>query len=113
MQNAHLSPSQPRVLLRNVADIDRFAAYVKHLPRPFKGDTGLGAGMKAALMKFDSLGVCTNRKIINVSGDGRETPSFRRKASSHTPDQVRDMAAGSGVDINAHAISNEETDLED
>jgi hypothetical protein len=78
-----------------------------------KGDTGLGSGLNAALQGFGSLGVCAVRRVINLSGDGRDTPVFRRTRSSPTPSKVRDAAEAAGIEINALAILDEEKDLKD
>lgn len=92
---------------------ERFARRVESMPRLVTGDTGLGAGMMAALEEFAKLENCAHRKVINVSGDGEETRVFRRKRVSPAPTQVRSIAESKHVEINALAISNEETGLAD
>lgn len=91
----------------------QFARTVENMPRRVTGDTGLGAGILAALEKLESSSVCSVRKIINVSGDGKETRAVRGKRRSWPPQQVRDMAQSLRVEINALAISNEQQDLAD
>ena len=73
---------------------EKFARMVESMPRQVTGDTGLGAGLLAAIAKFDSLASCSVRKI--------------RVA---VPSLVRDLAASRDIEINALAISTEEPDL--
>lgn len=91
-------------------EADAFAARLESVKRPMLGDTGLGAGLEAALAMLESV-PCSTRKVINISGDGRETPLTRYRRQSLPPAAVRDAAEASGIEINALAISNEETDL--
>lgn len=104
-------PQSPWMMLEGPDAAEAFARTVESMPREVTGDTALGAGLMAALGKFDSLGSCAIRRVVNVSGDGEETRVFRRMRRSPVPPQVRDMAEAANVEINALAISNEEEDL--
>jgi Mg-chelatase subunit ChlD len=106
-------PQSAWILVENAEAAESFARTVEAMPRGVTGDTGLGAGLLAALQKFESLEQCAVRKVVNVSGDGEETRVFRRKRNSPAPVQVRDLAQSSNVEINALAISNEEKYLAD
>jgi hypothetical protein len=99
------------VVVDNPAGAERFARRVESMPRLVTGDTGLGAGLMAALEKFDTLEGCALRRVVNVSGDGEETRVFRRTRASPAPTQVRTIAESRNVEINALAISNEEAGL--
>ena len=70
------------VTIHDASDADRFSRNVENLPRLTLGNTGLGAGLSAALDRLDSMG-CARRSIINVSGDGKETnfPRQRRQTA--------------------------------
>lgn len=98
----------PWVLITSAEEADLFASNLQRLPRPMRGDTGLASGLLAALQKFESLAVCSVRRIINVSGDGEETVAIRRPRESPMPHQVRDLAETQGVEINALAIGDDE-----
>ena len=90
---------------------EKFARMVESMPRQVTGDTGLGAGLLAAIAKFDSLASCSVRKIINVSGDGSETTAARGRHRVAVPSLVRDLAASRDIEIYALAISTDEPDL--
>ena len=104
-------PQSPWMMLDGPAAAEAFARTVESMPREVTGDTALGAGLMAALRKFDSLGTCAIRRVVNLSGDGEETRVFRHMRRAHVPPQVRDLAEAVKVEINALAISNEEQDL--
>ena len=104
-------PQSEWVLIESKAQAEGFARLVESMPRGVTGDTGLGAGLLAALEKFGSLQSCAIRKVVNVSGDGEETRIYRGKRLSPAPPQVRDLAESSEIEINALAIENEEQNL--
>jgi hypothetical protein len=104
-------PQSRWMRLDSEAAAEAFAQAVEQMPRQVTGDTGLGAGLLAALQKFDSLEACAIRKVVNVSGDGEETRAYRRMRRSPAPSIVRDLAGIHNVEINALAVSNEEEDL--
>lgn len=106
-------PQSGWVYIKDAAAAESFARIVEAMPRAVTGDTGVGAGLLAAVRKFESLGQCAIRKVVNVSGDGEESRVFRRQRNSPAPVQVRDLAEFSEVEINALAIVNEEKDLAD
>ena len=56
------------------ADSERFAAFMAALPRIPEGGTGIGMGVAAAIRKLDRNGLTAPRQVVDVSGDGRETP---------------------------------------
>lgn len=100
----------PWMPLHDEAEAEALAQSLETLQRPMKGDTGLGAGLEAAIGLLGS-GPCSIRKVINVSGDGRETPLTRYNRQSLTPDGARLLADEAGIEINALVIADEETDL--
>ena len=106
-------PQSDWILLDNAAAAENFAQNVESMPRQVTGDTGLGAGLLAALQKLEGLENCAIRKVVNVSGDGEETRVYRRMRLSPAPPQVKAMAELTNVQINALAISNEERGLAD
>jgi hypothetical protein len=93
------------------ADAADFASRVAEEPRITSGNTGIGRGLWAAL---DLLAVhgCAARRIVNVSGDGRE--SLDPKAHSFiSAAAARARAEAEGVTINALAITLEDEGLAD
>ena len=89
-------------------DAEAFARVVERFPRKQNGATGIGEGIASALRAIDTSGFQTRRKVVDVSGDGRETPA--REFVVLLP-QARAMAFALGVTINGLAITNEDPGL--
>jgi hypothetical protein len=100
------------VTIRDASDADRFSRSVENLPRWTLGNTGLGAGLAAALDRLVAMG-CAHRSIINVSGDGKETNVPRQRRQTARAGQARDRARSLNVTINALVISSAERGLVD
>jgi hypothetical protein len=95
-------------VLAGPADAERLAAYMARLPRQAEGGTGIGAGIAAAIRMFDRNGIAAPRQVVDVSGDGRETPA--REVVVLMP-MARAMAIARGVTVNGLAIVNEDPGL--
>jgi hypothetical protein len=71
-------------------------------PRSSAGRTAIGDGIDFAVAQLASSGVTTDRRVIDVSGDGNNNagrPVF----------QARDEAVAAGITVNGLAIINERT----
>lgn len=99
------------VIAEGADGAEGFARMIEAMPRQVTGDTGLGAGLATALARLTSPDICATRRIINLSGDGKETVAVRGKRRNAVPAEVRDMAQALEVEINALAISHEEPGL--
>jgi hypothetical protein len=97
------------VTIATPEDAEAFAAKVENLPRRQFGGTGIGEGIAAALQSFDDTPLTSDRHVIDVSGDGRETLEFvpQLVILSH----ARKMAEQRGVIINGLAITNSDESL--
>lgn len=95
-------------MLASPAESERFAAFMGALPRAVVGGTGIGAGVAAAIRMFDRNGLTAPRRVVDVSGDGRETPA--RETVVLIP-MARAMAQARGVAVNGLAILNDDPDL--
>jgi hypothetical protein len=95
-------------VLATPADAERFATYMAGLERGAIGGTGIGAGIAAAIRKLDRNGLTAPRQVVDVSGDGRETPA---REFVVLVQWARQMAEARGVTVNGLAILNEEPDL--
>ena len=84
------------------------ASFMAALPRIPLGGTGIGAGMAAAIRKLDRNGMTAPRQVVDVSGDGRETPP--RETVVLIP-MANAMARARGVMVNGLAITNEDPAL--
>lgn len=98
--------------IASVKDAQGFADRLQSMGRTTTGNTGLGSGIDHALNLLDDPTVCAARKIIDVSGDGRQV-YFRGRMGMVTPLHARERAEEMGVTINALAILSREPDLED
>jgi hypothetical protein len=90
------------------ADAEAFASYMAALHRGAEGGTGIGAGVAAAIRRFERNGLAAPRQVVDVSGDGRETPA--REVVVTMP-MARAMADARGVTVNGLAIQNEDVSL--
>jgi hypothetical protein len=91
-------------ILASDADIERFAAMVASLPRRVNGGTGMGAGLAASLHALETSGIEAVREVVDISGDGAESPA--RDYVVMMP-QARQMATARGVVVNGLAILGE------
>jgi hypothetical protein len=95
----------------NAGDAETFAQQIGAIRRYVTGDTGLGAGVAAAIDLFQDRSRCNGRKIINVSGDGRESSQARPRRTSPPLAYVRQRARDLDITINGLAIIDVEPDL--
>lgn len=95
-------------LLAGDDDAERFARLVESLPRTQNGATGLGEGIAAAVRSIGANGYEARRRVVDVSGDGEETPA--REYVLRLP-EARMMAEANDVVVNGLAIQNEAPSL--
>lgn len=95
-------------VIEGEADALAFADLAESLPRGVVGGTGIGDGIAVAMRKFDRNGIESPRQVVDVSGDGRETPP---RENVVTMPAARSMALSRGVTINGLAILNEDETL--
>ena len=86
-------------VIRNAADAHAFAAALAAAPRSFVGRTAIGAAIDFSFALFNGAAVTTDRRIIDVSGDG--TSNQGRPVTA-----ARDAAVEAGAVINGLAIRN-------
>lgn len=92
------------------ADAERLALDMEGLGREVTGNTGLARGIEVALDLLDDPGVCAERRIVDVSGDGRQKHMRLRYPVSSLED-LRARAEAMGVTINALAIETDDRGL--
>jgi hypothetical protein len=92
------------MILSTDADIDRFANLVRGFPRRVNGATGMGAGLAEAIHELGTSGISAPREVVDISGDGAETPA--RDYVVMMP-QARQMAGARGAIVNGLAILGE------
>jgi hypothetical protein len=99
----------PWYVIEDGAEARAFAGLVRGFGRPVGGGTGIGKAMFFAVRMLETSGLSSRRRVIDVSGDGRET-TFREW--SVPPDQARHAAIDRGITINGLAITAEDKGLE-
>jgi hypothetical protein len=89
---------------------DAFADEVEASKRSVYGNTSIGNGLWSALEMLSAPNICAHRRMINISGDGRETSTPKRHLGA-TLYQARQRAKEMGVTINALAITADDEGL--
>jgi hypothetical protein len=96
-------------IIDDAASAETFARTVETFGRQFGGGTGIGRAMTFSVTLLERSGLASPRRVIDISGDGRET-TFREW--SVPPEQARHAAIDRGITINGLAILSEDPDLE-
>lgn len=96
--------------LSTAADAKRFASAVENMGRTANGATGMGEGLAAALRLLETKAFDAPRDVVDISGDGSETPA--REYVVLMP-QARSMAIYRNVTVNGLAILGSEVGLDD
>jgi hypothetical protein len=106
----HQAPKDisPWHVIGSAAEAARFARTAARYPRTVNGATGMGEGLAAAIREIEGNGIAAPRRIVDISGDGRETPA--RDYVVLMP-QARSMAAFGAVTVNGLAILGSEEGL--
>ncbi len=91
--------------LRDAPAAYRFAEEVEHVIRSTAGNTAIGGALEFAIGELEGNGFDGRRKVIDVSGDGR---------NNHGPAVwlARDLAVVRGITVNGLAILNEDPTLD-
>lgn len=98
------------IVLSNEAEVERAAAIIAAMPRNQVGGTGIGDGVAHAIRSIDENAIRSDRRVVDVSGDGRETPP---RQYSTVLSEARSMAIARNVTLNGLAILNEDPHLDD
>ena len=94
----------------DAAGAERLAVEMEGMTREVTGNTGLARGIEVALDLLAEPGVCALRKIVDVSGDGRQK-HMRMRHPVATLDDLRKRAEAMDVTINALAIETDDDGL--
>lgn len=98
-------------VLDGAAAAERFARVIERFPRRVEGGTGIGSAVAFSVSYIEMNDIQSSRKVVDVSGDGIETP-VRAEISMLLP-AARNMAAARDVVLNGLAITNEVHNLDD
>lgn len=91
----------PWRVLTSAADAQEAAEALRRQPRPERGGTDVAAALRASLRLLDNAPCTPERRVIDISGDGR---------NSHGPEPVADAVAealATGTEVNALPIVTE------
>lgn len=98
----------PWHLIEDTASAERFARRVEAHHRRVGGGTGIGHAVLFCIGLFNGNGLAGNRRVIDVSGDGRETAP---RDWNVTPAQARAAAVARGITVNGLVLLSEDSDL--
>ena len=108
-ESGYPSDTTPWHVLADAADAERFARLMERWPRRVEGGTGIGTAVLNGVKQLEYNAIQGKRRIIDISGDGRETTM---REFFITSPQARAMAISRGITINGLAILNDEPDLD-
>jgi hypothetical protein len=97
-------------VLSSEAEVERASTIIAAMPRNQVGGTGIGDGVAHAIRSIDENTIRSDRRVVDVSGDGRETPP---RQYSTVLSEARSMAIARNVTLNGLAILNEDKQLDD
>lgn len=100
-------------LIDSPQSAEDFAAMIVSTPRTLAGETGIGAAVTEAIAMLRHNGIESPRQVIDVSGDGTETPAPPYRVYPHTLPSARKLATAFGVTVNGLAIANDIPNLDD
>ncbi len=108
-ESGYPSDITPWYVLADAASAERFAGLMERWPRRIAGGTGIGTALLNSVKQLDYNAFEGKRRIIDISGDGRETTM---RDFYITSPQARAMAISRGITVNGLAILNDEPDLD-
>jgi hypothetical protein len=97
----------PWRMIRTADDVSAVAETLSGTQRSMTGSTAMGEAISEGLAAFDNAPCQPVRKVIDVSGDGRNNDG------RIAPDDMRPRAKSKGVTINGLPILGEEADVAD
>ncbi len=108
-ESGYPSDVTPWHVVADSADAESFAGLMERWPRRVEGGTGIGTAVFHGVRQIDYNAYQGKRRIIDISGDGRETTM---REFYITSPQARAMAISHGITVNGLAILNDEPDLD-
>jgi hypothetical protein len=108
-ESGYPSDATPWHVLADAADAEGFARIMERWPRRIEGGTGIGTAVLNSVKQLEDNAIQGKRRIIDISGDGRETAM---REFFITSPQARAMAISRDITVNGLAILNDEPDLD-
>jgi hypothetical protein len=97
-------------ILDSPESIEAFAQTVERFPRRVSGSTGIGAAVARGIEAILRNDIEGRRRVVDVSGDGYETP--RTEPTTVLLPEAHRLAAEAGVTVNGLAIMTEASGLD-
>lgn len=91
---------------------EAFAAMIESTPRTLAGETGIGAAVTEAIGMIRHNDIDGVRQVIDVSGDGIETPAPPYRVYPDMLPSARSLASAFGITVNGLAIANDIPNLD-
>ncbi len=92
-------------VVRDAAGARQFAKQIDGVTRAVAGNTAIGGAIEFAILQLEGNGYAGRRKVIDVSGDGRNNQGPAAWL-------VRNLAVARGITVNGLAILNEDPTLD-
>ena len=93
------------MVVRDAPTASRFAEAVETVKRSIAGNTAIGSALEFAIGQLEGNGFDGRRKVIDVSGDGRNNRGTAAWLA-------RELAVARGITVNGLAILNEDPTLD-
>jgi Protein of unknown function (DUF1194) len=103
--------TSPWYIVGDTASGEAFASAIDRFPRRVEGGTGIGSAIADAIRYLQYNDIPSSRRVVDVSGDGVETPI--REDSAILLPSARSMAHAFDVTVNGLVIVNEVKTLAD
>lgn len=103
-------------LVGNAGDLTNFAYEMVTMSRRIMGDTGVASAISSSIDLIKQLPCSANRKVIDVSGDGRENTLLAKRKRTKQDATMREMSAratADGITINGLALLSNDLGLHD
>ena len=101
--------AMPWHVIADAAGAEGFARMVESWPRRIEGGTGIGTAVFNGVRLIEDNGLAGVRRIIDVSGDGRETTM---RDFYITAGHARTVATSRNITVNGLAMLDDEPDLD-
>lgn len=98
-------------LITSSETAESFARAVESHERQVGGSTGMGEGVASAVRLIEHNSILATRRVIDVSGDGMETPRLEQDKVTMMP-KARELAEAAGITVNGLAIMTEQPSLD-
>lgn len=105
------SMTGPWHVIRDEEDVLHFADRLARIEGRIGGSTGIAQALLTSLSTLRNAPFNARRKIVDISGDGRESPQMPKQRPAPILDDVRSLAHSQGVIVNGLAVVDSDPEL--